>query len=382
MTIANPLALLWGLLAVPIVLLYRRRLRLRREAVATGMIWERVFAEDQARRSWQRWRRRVSLAVQLTVLAVVVLALIDVQIPGPRRLVLILDNSAGMNATDVEPSRLDRAKEVAGRLIEGLRCYDSAAVLSAGGTVGVHCNLTGDRAVLGEAVASVSPTQGTTPMDAAVALARRMLDQQSAGRVVLLSDGCFEGLEKLKAEADIEWIRIGKTSDNLAVTRLQARRHADDPLRCQVLAEVSNFADKPITCGLQVSLDDKQIKQLPVELPPNGRRQKFFDVSAGESGTLTVRLDRADDLPEDNQVSRHLPPAEDVPSGPAPDATVSTIPWADLGESDLRVPGDGGTDAATIPGGRPWPPAWLYLAALGVLWLALEWCFYQRRWIC
>lgn len=138
MTFANPLALLWGLLAVPIVILYLRRTRLRREPVATSMIWEQVFAAEQARAAWQRWRHRVSLAVQLLILALVVVAMADPQIPAPRHIVLILDNSASMNVADAETTRLARAKEAAGRLIAGLGAYDQVAIFSAGGTVGVH----------------------------------------------------------------------------------------------------------------------------------------------------------------------------------------------------------------------------------------------------
>ena len=75
------------------------------------------------------------MAVQLAVLAVVVVALADPMLAGPRALILIVDNSASMNATDVEPSRLAQAKEAGRRLIDGLRPCDSAAVLSAGDRV-------------------------------------------------------------------------------------------------------------------------------------------------------------------------------------------------------------------------------------------------------
>ncbi len=308
MTFAHPLALLGVLLAVPIVLLYRQRLRLRQEPVATGMIWQQVFAEDRARKRWQRWRHPLSLAVQLTVLGLVVIALLDVQIPSPRQIVLIVDNSASMNATDVKPSRLEVAKETARRVVEGLRSCDSAAIVSVGGTVGVHCNLTNDRAVLNGALSAVSPSSEATHMEAAVALARRMLDEQSGGTIWPLTDGRFPGASELAAAADVKLIRVGKQTGNLAVTRLQVRRHATDRLKCQVLAEVSSFADQPIACGLQATLDGNPLKTISVELPPSGRRQQFFDIPAAGAGTLTVKLDRADDFPDDNQASRNLPP--------------------------------------------------------------------------
>jgi len=212
MTFTHPLALLWGLVAVPLVIFYWRKIPLRREVVATNLIWEQVFGEERLRESWQRWRHGVSLAVQLLVLMLLVLALAEPQIPPPRRFVLILDNSDSMNATDVEPTRLGQAKEVARRLVEGLRPCDRAAVLSAGDAVGVRCTLTGDQQTLREAIDSVEPTQGTTHVAAAVELARQLLDDgdEENGKIQVITDGCFPEAADLAAAEGVELSTIRK----------------------------------------------------------------------------------------------------------------------------------------------------------------------------
>ena len=74
-TFAHPMALLCGLLALPIIAVYLRKLRWRRQSTATGMFWERVFAADGFRLRWLRWRNAASLLVQLAFLATLVLAL-------------------------------------------------------------------------------------------------------------------------------------------------------------------------------------------------------------------------------------------------------------------------------------------------------------------
>ncbi len=96
MTLANPWALLWGLLAIPIVMLYLRRTRVQREPTATAMIWDRVLAEEPMRTWWQRWREPVSLAVQLCILALLVIALADPQVPALRPVAMILDGLVGL----------------------------------------------------------------------------------------------------------------------------------------------------------------------------------------------------------------------------------------------------------------------------------------------
>jgi len=72
--LSNPTALWWAALAVPIVLLYLVSTRPRRQLVATGFLWAQAIRARQGRSRWRPWRRPVSLVLQLTVLALVVLA--------------------------------------------------------------------------------------------------------------------------------------------------------------------------------------------------------------------------------------------------------------------------------------------------------------------
>ena len=132
MNFAHPLALLLLLLLVPVALLYWLRVRVPRQTVGTGTFWQKALAEEKARWRWRRWRSKVSLAVQMLIVVLIALAAAGPQIPPPKRIVLIIDNSATMRATDVQPTRIDAAKEVARRLIESLRSCDEMAVVTVG----------------------------------------------------------------------------------------------------------------------------------------------------------------------------------------------------------------------------------------------------------
>ncbi len=115
MSLANPSALLWALLAVPVVIFYVLKIRLKRVPVSTVIFWRQIFDEKKPRSLWQRLRHLVSLLVQLALLGLLVAALAEPffswEVLTARRVILVLDNSASMNATDVEPTRLARAKE-------------------------------------------------------------------------------------------------------------------------------------------------------------------------------------------------------------------------------------------------------------------------------
>ena len=68
---------------------------------------------------------------------------------------LIIDNSATMRATDVQPTRIDAAKEIARRLIESLRSCDEMAVVTVSPAPIEVQPLTSDQALLAAAIDSV-----------------------------------------------------------------------------------------------------------------------------------------------------------------------------------------------------------------------------------
>ena len=61
MNLVNPAALLLAGLAVPIVVFYILKIRLRRVPVSTLMFWQQIFEEKKPRSLWQRLRHLLSL---------------------------------------------------------------------------------------------------------------------------------------------------------------------------------------------------------------------------------------------------------------------------------------------------------------------------------
>src|SRR5436853_2714446 len=117
MSLANPTALLWLLLVIPVVVFYILKIRLKRVPVSTVIFWRQIFDEKKPRSLWQRLRHLVSLLVQLLLLALLVSALTEPflasEARNARRIILVIDNSASMSAADVAPNRLAKAKEEA-----------------------------------------------------------------------------------------------------------------------------------------------------------------------------------------------------------------------------------------------------------------------------
>jgi len=125
MSFAVPSALAFALIALPIIVFYILKVRLRQVPISTNMFWKQIFDEKPPRSLWHRFRHLLSLLAQLLLMGLMVLALADPsfswQMLKARRVVLVIDNSASMQATDVSPTRFDAAIDRAIELADGLR---------------------------------------------------------------------------------------------------------------------------------------------------------------------------------------------------------------------------------------------------------------------
>src|SRR3954453_364558 len=131
MPFARPLALL-GLVFLPaVVAMYLLRLRRTETVIPSTLLWQRLAADVEANAPWQRLRRSMLFLLQLILVAVLAFPAARPFVERPagiaRDLVVIVDTSASMAATDAAPDRLAAAKAAA---IEALKDLPSGGRVS------------------------------------------------------------------------------------------------------------------------------------------------------------------------------------------------------------------------------------------------------------
>ena len=313
MNLAHPTALAWAALGVPIVIFYILKVRQRRVPVSTTLFWQQIFEEKPPRSLWERLRHLLSLLVQLALLGLLVLALAEPFFPWEslraRRLVLVVDNSASMNATDVAPSRLARAKAEGHRVIDRLGARDAMAIIAAGTEPQVACGLTGHQRSLHAALDRIAPSDGPTRVKDAVSLGRRLVADARNRKVIVLTDAAFPEAAALLGpkEKDVEAVVVGTPAGNTAITRFQARRSLLDPIGYEILATVANHSKAKVACRFEIDLGADVVDVVPLELEPGGTWTKVIEKTSADGGRLTARIDRADALMVDNEAWAILP---------------------------------------------------------------------------
>src|SRR5258706_10907844 len=245
MPFARPLARL-GLLFVPaVVAMYLLRLRRTETIVPSTLLWQRLAADVEANAPWQKLRR--SLLFLLQLLLVLILAFLAarpfVERPAglARDLVVIVDTSASMAATDVAPDRLAAAKQAAIDALEDLPSGGKVSVIEAGRTARIVATGTTDIGRVRQAIQSIKPTVSRGDLGDALALAQQLAIQSGDAEVLVATDAALAVPPTTKVDAPIRVLRVGdaRGSRNQAIVALAVRTSAT--LSRSVFVSVANL---------------------------------------------------------------------------------------------------------------------------------------------
>jgi Ca-activated chloride channel homolog len=192
---------LWWLLLIPVLiglyafLLHRRRSRSRGGSSIAGL--DKVLPKQQA------WKRHVAVAAAILSLAALNVAFAqpkgEIDVPRDRATVVIaLDVSRSMMATDVSPNRMAAAKAAATEFVNMLPVGFNVALVRFAGTAAVVVPPTTDRSMVNAAIDNLQVASSTAIGDGILsaldAIAQAPSDpahpnEVAPGAIVLLSDG-------------------------------------------------------------------------------------------------------------------------------------------------------------------------------------------------
>lgn len=338
MSFAVPTALLLAGLALPIILLYILKVRLRRVNVSTNLFWKQIYEEKPPRSIWQYFRHLISLLLQLLILALLVCSVADPYFPWQllqaRRIVAVIDNSASMQADDLHPTRFNAAIDSAITLVDGLRFRDEMAIVLSGPRPEVVLGMSSHAPTLKRALRELKVSDNPTELATAIGLGKKLLGAHPRGQVVVFTDGCDQDTTELDsaipsaAQSAIELAsdnaaelgtatQIATTSNgevptenskdtvpsvdyrifasrtgNVGITQFQVRRSLIDPIGYEVLVAVHNASDDPVECRLEIELDEAVVDVIPLTLDSNQHWSRSLEKTSLQGGRLVGTLNQ------------------------------------------------------------------------------------------
>ncbi|MRG91897.1 vWA domain-containing protein [Polyangium spumosum] len=303
-----------------VVVFYILKLRRRPVAVPFEKLWERILRDKEATSLFSQLKRLLSLLLQLALLALLLLALGD---PRPaanilegRNILVLVDASASMKATDAAPSRIEAAKEEVKRMVRGLSGSDRMLVAQMDAAVTPLSTMTSEIPDLEAAVASIKATDAGADFARGLRFGVDTLRGLSSPEIIVVSDGALgptvdaAGPVEL-GDVRLSFVPIGSRSANVAITGFSVRRYPLDKSRYEVMLEVTNTNDEAVDVELSLFGDGQLTDLSQIRLGPKERLPRFYPNLSGASKTLEAKIAYAngsrDDLPADDHAFALLP---------------------------------------------------------------------------
>jgi hypothetical protein len=306
MEFLNPAAL-YGLLALPLLLIpYLIRRKARRVVFSSSLLFA-AMGYPTVSRPWERLRLPPIFFLQLLLLTLLILALSEpVFSVRPSKIAVVLDNSASMQTLEGEKSRFALAQEQAMSLV---------SELSAAATVDVYLSvptLEKQRAPglapaqAAEAIKGLRPNDLADPNTNYSALFEQLSDEGNYDRVYFITDHPAKG----QAGA-LRVITVGEPKGNLAVSSFDVGRSSLLNSRLQARIEVTNFSSKEdqVRIALKGSGNTLASRDLVV---PAGRSSQTLVEGLPSHPYYEAEVVTKDALPLDNRRFALPPPAQNL----------------------------------------------------------------------
>lgn len=347
-----------GLAFPSLLALYLLKLRRRPVRVSSTVLWEQAALDLQVNTPFRWLRPTLLFFLHALIVALLVLALgrpaLDVGLAQARRVVLVIDRSASMRASDAprtDPalarSRFDLAKAEAARILRelgnGVGGSPQAALITFAAEPRAVVGMTADLRLVAEEAAKLQPTDQPGDLAAAMKLVAAMINPDGAESgaasasvgagatpaerplVIILGDGAYSLESPLNpGEADLRFIRCGPPAwskdsapsgrDNAGVAALAARRDDTQPSRLRVFARLVNAAPAPRSLAVTLAFSGESVERRAVTIPAAtpaepGSLGVAFDVLRPQAGIATISLPPGDLLPADDDASIVVGPA-------------------------------------------------------------------------
>jgi von Willebrand factor type A domain/Aerotolerance regulator N-terminal len=297
--LTTPLVLL-GLVFIPAVLaMYLLKLRRDETVVPSTLLWSGLVADIEANAPWQRLRRNLLLLVQLLLVLLLVLLAARPFVEHPAGLagdvVVVVDTSASMGATDVGQDRLTAAKKAVVAALGDLPVGGRVSLIAADQNARIVVNGSDDLGRIRQALEDIDVTAGRGDLGDALELAGKLAARSVDAQILVATDGALASPVAVGSTvpAKVTVLPVGRERKNQAIVAL-AVRAAPSAVTRSVFVSIANLDLELASRRLEVWGDGALIEVRDVRLEAQARSDIVIDDIPADVATLELRLVAAD----------------------------------------------------------------------------------------
>ena len=308
MQFLNPAAF-YLLGAIPIVVaLHFLKLRRHTHLVPSIIFWHAIDEDRRANVPFQRLRNLLLPILQVLFLLLVTFSAARPALrkPGfmPGRAILIVDNSASMQSTETEETRLDLAKQAARRHIENVSAGGGMMLMVTSATEAdayIREAFTTDTAKLRSAIDNIPKSDIPLNLRPAFDAAARYIES-SQDKIFLISDS-FENLPE--TSLPVYKIGVGNGAENIGIIHFSVEIVGD---QYEVLASIQNFTDTVREVAVELAVENAAFDSKTVPIPSKATKPVLFEGQPEGlvDKVISVHLLVEDDFTLDNSAAAVL----------------------------------------------------------------------------
>jgi len=302
----NPLAFSLAALLPVIVALYFLKLRREERTISSTYLWRTLVRDTAANAPWQKLKPNLLLLLQLLFLIALIAALarpfVWSEAAAGSHLILVIDTSASMGATDVQPNRLGAALASAQRLIESLPSSGRVTVIEAGAQVRVPVSGASNPGTAIAALAALRPGPAGADFESALTLAAAIAAREPDSEVVIFSDGRVTLPDNLTLPGRARYIPVGAQNDNQAIGVFSVQAEASGQ-SLTAFVQMVNYSATTVSRRLVLrnAGDGQLLAARDVTLIPGKAQAYTFPGLSPDAGAIEAQLEGQDALAADDR---------------------------------------------------------------------------------
>ena len=297
------------LIAIPVlILLYMLKKQNQPKVVSSIFLWQEIYETTYADKPWQKFKNHILLCLQILAIILLVLALMTPHAPWGqsyyKNVIFVVDDSASMQATYQDTTRMEAAKAWMKDYIEAAGEDTKGYLITAGSSATLTLAGSSQKQTLLSAIRQIEPTYSTAHIEESVQMAKALGESlKETYEIVVLTDSKVEvGLEVGR------YVYFGEAGLNSAIALMS---HQQTEQGITVLMQVMNKGNKPYTgdvslYGCREGLGTEELLDVQeISLKQGESSTLHFDLTTSQEDNMNFsylkgELSTDDVLKEDN----------------------------------------------------------------------------------
>ncbi|NLC67914.1 MAG: VWA domain-containing protein [Clostridiaceae bacterium] len=310
----------WGLLAllaIPVIIvLYLLKQKNEEHVISSLYLWQNALQDIEVSTPWQKLKKNLLMFLQVFAVALLALVLSEPFLKTGRQLdkdvMIVIDCSLSMQASDIKPSRFEAAKEDAVKLVESCGVNMNFTLIASGNTPHVLLHQVNDKDKVILEIKNLQADDTAEDIEGTIELVNSLLYDNPAIQVNWFGDGT--GANEINSRIDvfdghggndggfqgINYYSYNGQGANYAITLLSYRKRQDSG-EITALSRIGNFSPRDAENDVSLYVDGDFFDAKRVTVKAGESENLYWTGIPGLAANLQCRIDTADMLEKDNE---------------------------------------------------------------------------------